>query len=366
MNIAVLVTELGLKRSYHATIRLARELTNRQHQVWFLTADDFCLDYTDLLSVHGRRVPIRAFRNNKTYLQTVCEEAPVEKLSVSKLDVLLLRDNPVRYLDNRQWARQAVSLFSRFALDEGVLVLNDPGGLSLAQNKLYFQTLPPGVRSKTLISRNPQDIKLFAGELTGDMILKPLQGSGGEGVFLVKKGSNYNFNQLLEASMRGGYVIAQEYLPAATEGDIRLFLMNGEPLQKKGKYAAFRRRRQGEDIRSNMHAGGQVESATVTPDILALCARIAPKLKADGLFLAGLDIVGDKLMEVNVFCPGGIDSMERLEGVSFSAAICEELEKKVDYAQSLERKFDNQELATRICCLKNSIAAPDASLLEAP
>lgn len=347
MNIAILVTELGLKKSYHATIRLARELTNRQHQVWFLTADDFCLNPNDFLTLHGRKVPIRAFRNNKTYLQTLCEEAPWETLPARELDVLLLRDNPARYHENRQWARQAVSLFSRFAVDEGVLVLNDPEGLSLAQNKLYFQTLPPLVRSKTLISRSPQDIKEFASELSGDMILKPLQGSGGEGVFLVKKGSNYNLNQLLEASLRGGYVIAQEYLPAATEGDVRLFLMNGEPLQRKGRYAAFHRRRHGEDIRSNMHAGGQVGCATVTPAILKLCEQIAPKLKADGLFLAGLDIVGDKLMEVNLFCPGGIDSMERLEGVSFSAAICEDLERKVEFARSLDRKFDNRNLATR-------------------
>lgn len=366
MNIAILVTELGLKKSYHATIRLARELTNRSHQVWVLTADDFCLNADDTLAVHARKVPIRAFRNNKTYLQVLCEEAPIERLSAADLDVLMLRDNPARYEENRQWARQAVSLFSRFALEEGVLVVNDPNGLSLAQNKLYFQTLPPSVRSKTLISRNAGDIKHFANELDGDLILKPLQGSGGEGVFLVKKGSNYNFNQLLEASMRGGYVIAQEYLPAAHEGDIRLFLMNGEPLCKKGHYAAFRRRRQGEDIRSNMHAGGQVENAVISEANLELCRTIAPKLKADGLFLVGLDIVGDKLMEVNVFCPGGLDSMERFEGVNFCAAICEDLERKVEYIASQNRQFNNREVATRSFKGAAKAATADSKDSETP
>ena len=345
MNIAILVTDLGLKKSYHATTRLARELTNREHHVYFVTADDFSLQHDDKLWIHTRHIAPRNFRNNRTYLQYLVEEAPIEEVPVEQLDVLLLRDNPARYDEKRQWARQAVSLFSRMASDQGVLVLNDPDGLGLAQNKLYFQTLPASVRSHTLITRKVSDVKRFAEELEGDLILKPLQGSGGEGVFLVKKGSNYNFNQLLEASLRGGYVIAQEYLPAAREGDVRLVLLNGKPLQVKGRYAAFRRRRQGEDIRSNMHAGGTVDAAEITPEILELCTQIEPKLKSDGMFLCGLDIVGDKLMEVNVFCPGGLDSMERMQEVNFCAHICKELEKKVELARA-NGSFANRELAT--------------------
>ena len=92
-------------------------------------------------------------------------------------------------------------------------------------------------------------------------MIKPLQGSGGQGVFLVRKNDLGNLNQMIEAVSRDGYVIAQEYLPDAAEGDMRLFVMNGAPLKYKGKYAAFRRLRSGDDIRSNIHAGGKKAQA---------------------------------------------------------------------------------------------------------
>jgi len=345
LNIAILVTDFNLKKPMHATVRLARELTNGGHSVWFFTADGFSLGADDRLSIVGVKVPVKTFRSNRTYLETL-QSCPSEKITTAELDVLFLRDNPARYTQDRSWARQAVALFSRFAVDQGVLVLNDPTGLTLAQNKLYFQTLPPKVRSKTLITRNPQDIREFAEELDGDLILKPLQGSGGESVFLVKKGSTYNFNQLVESSLKIGYVIAQEYLPAAEEGDIRLYLMNGNPLQKNGHYAAFRRRRSGDDIRSNMHAGGQVEAAVITPEVLDLCAQVKSRIVEDGLFLVGLDIVGDKIIEVNVFCPGGLNSMEKIEGVNFSAPICKEIERKFKVHSTQPNGLDNRTLAT--------------------
>jgi glutathione synthase len=346
MNTAIVVTNLELKKPAHATVRLARELTNRGHCVWFLTADDFSLDADDQLSFYGMSVPIRNYRSNKTYLDTL-RTATKERANASDLDILLLRDNPARYGPDRSWARQAVALFSQFAVDRGVLVLNDPQGLSLAQNKLYFQTLPIGVRARTLISRHAAEIREFAESLEGDLILKPLQGSGGENVFLIRKSDYHNFNQLLETSLKTGYVIAQEYLPAAQLGDVRIYLMNGKPLVHKGRYAAFRRRQGGGgDIRSNMHAGGHVEPAVITPEILHLCAQVEDKITSDGLFLVGLDIVGDKLIEVNVFCAGGLNSMEKLEGVNFSGKICQEMERKVDYRASASDSISNRKLAT--------------------
>jgi glutathione synthase len=151
---------------------------------------------------------------------------------------------------------------------------------------------------------------------------------------------------MVDALLKDGYVIAQESLPAAEEGDVRLFMMNGRPLRVKGRYAAFKRVRHGDDIRSNMHAGGTVEKAIVTPEMLDICEMVRPKLVADGMFLVGLDIVGDKLMEINVFCPGGLDGMERLEGVNFSASVIEALERKCRYAKYYDRGFDNKTMAT--------------------
>ncbi len=127
-------------------------------------------------------------------------------------------------------------------------------------------------------------------------------------MFIVRNDEEHNLEDIFEAVSRDGYVIAQEYLPAAAEGDTRLFLMNGIPLQHKGKYAAFRRIRTGDDIRSNIHAGGRLRRAELNDTMFQLAEMVRPRLVEDGMFLVGLDIVGDKLMEINVFSPGGLGS----------------------------------------------------------
>ena len=151
---------------------------------------------------------------------------------------------------------------------------------------------------------------------------------------------------MIEAISRDGYVIAQEYLPDAAEGDMRLFMVNGEPLRYKGKYAAFRRIRSGEDIRSNIHAGGKKAKAEVDSQALKIAEIVRPKLVADGMFMVGLDIVGDKLMEINVFSPGGLGSAQSFENVNFAVAVIASLERKVQYMGFYQRNFNNVDMAT--------------------
>ena len=204
---------------------------------------------------------------------------------------------------------------------------------------------PEEVRPKTLISQNRDDIRAFIKEMGGNIILKPLQGSGGSGVFMVNLDDRSNVNQMIDTLTRDGYVIAQEYLPAAVEGDTRMFLMNGRPLRYRGKYAAFRRVRHGEDLRSNIHAGGKLRRAELTDMHFRLAEIVRPKLVQDGMFLVGLDIVGDKLMEINVFSPGGIGSAQRFEKVDFGLPIIAALERKVAYMADYRRHFANAEMA---------------------
>jgi glutathione synthase len=165
-------------------------------------------------------------------------------------------------------------------------------------------------------------------------------------VFLVRQDDLSNLNQMVEAVSRDGYVIAQEYLPEASEGDTRLFLMNGTPLRFKGKYAAFRRIRQGDDMRSNVHAGGKIAAAQITDIHLHIAEIVRPKLVQDGMFLVGLDIVGDKLMEINVFSPGGLGSAQKFEKVNFTQAVLEAMNRKVQYMKFYRKNFDNLEMAT--------------------
>jgi glutathione synthase len=151
---------------------------------------------------------------------------------------------------------------------------------------------------------------------------------------------------MIDALTRDGYVVAQEYLKAAEQGDTRLFMINGEPFHYRGHYAAFCRLGSGEDVRSNMTAGGKTAKAKVTETHLHIAEVVRPKLVADGMFFVGLDIVGDKLMEINVFSPGGLGEAQRFERVGFTKAFVEALERKVDYALSQERRFDNIQMAT--------------------
>lgn len=216
-----------------------------------------------------------------------------------------------------------------------------PGLLSLA-HRLLHDTPPQQVRPETLISRNRDVIKSFIAARDDLAVLKPLSGSGGRNVFLAQPADKPNLNQMIEAVKREGYVIAQEYLPDAVHGDTRLFLMDGKPLRHKGRYAALRRvRAKGDpDMRSNMAAGATSIPAQVTDSMLELAEMVRPRLVEDGMFLVGLDIVGDKIMEINVFSPGGLNSAEKFEERDFSREIIQALEQKVAQSPGRSRTLD--------------------------
>jgi glutathione synthase len=256
-----------------------------------------------------------------------------------------LRSDPAQDI-SRAWQQFAGIDFARIALRSGVVVLNDPSGLAKAVSKMYFQLFPQEVRPRTLISRNRDDIKSFIKSEGGRAVLKPLQGSGGDGVFLVEPAAAANVNQMIDALTRDGYVLAQEYLKAAEKGDTRLFMMNGEAFRHKGHYAALCRLRSGGDARSNITAGGHVAKAKITDAHLRIADLVRPKLVSDGMFFVGLDIVGDKLMEINVFSPGGLGVAQKLERVNFTTAFVEALERKAGYAALHGRRFDNVQMAT--------------------
>jgi len=346
MRIAFYVNNIQTEEKGYTTTRLAMTALNRGHEIWYISAEDFALDPDDHVRARGRTVPKKKYKSLDTFLRALQGSRAVrERINVDELDILMLRSDPANETGPRTWAQQAGILFGRVATRHGVVVLNDPNGLSKAMNKMYFQLFPEEVRPKTLITRARDEIKTFAEEY-GTIVLKPLQGSGGANVFMVRPEDVPNLNQMIDAVSRDGYVIAQEYLEAAAEGDMRLFLMNGEPLRHRGKYAAFRRVRTGGDLRSNIHAGGKLDRAEVNSTVLRVAEVVRPKLAQDGMFLVGLDIVGDKLMEINVFSPGGLGSAQKFEGVNFSNAVVHALERKVEYMKFYQRNFNNQEMAT--------------------
>lgn len=345
MKIGFVINDIKTEEEAFTTTRLAMMACNRGHEVWYIGVADFIYGTDESVYALARSVAKRKYTALKVFLNEAAgSKARQEKICVSDFDILFLRNDPSSEV-NRPWAKSAGIQFGRLAAKDGVVVLNDPNGLSRATNKMYLQSFPEEVRPTTLISRDKKQIRDFAHELGGNIVLKPLQGSGGQGVFLVRENAIGNINQMVEAVSRDGYVIAQQYLPDAAKGDTRLFVMNGYPLRYKGKFAAFKRECSETDIRSNLHAGGAKLQANITPEMLHVAEIVRPKLVMDGMFLVGLDIVGDKLMEINVFSPGGLGSAQSFEGVNFSTPIIEALERKVQYMSFYQRNFDNIEMA---------------------
>ncbi len=347
MRLAFFVNSIEGEQPTFATGLMAMAALNRGHEVVYLTPGDFTLRADDTLVVHALIMPRQKYKKIETF-HSVLQEKKLERqtIDIEEIDALMLRNDPSLDQTVRPWAVHSGILFGRLAEQRGVVVLNDPEGLALAQNKLYFQSFPEIVRPTTLISRNVEEIRAFADSHPKGVIVKPLQGSGGKNVFKIESSKETNLNQIFEAVSIEGYLIAQAYLPAAKGGDIRFFMMNGEPLMRDGQYAALRRVPAKGDLRSNIHASGTAEIVEVTDDVIALAEMMRPKLVEDGMFLVGLDIVGDKILEVNVFSPGGLAHIRDLAKVDFTDTIIESIEKKVAMQQASAGMLSNRLLAT--------------------
>jgi glutathione synthase len=347
VRLGIVTNDIGELGHQFATTRLAWTAADRGHTVWMISVGDLSYDPDEHIRAVGRRaIGKRRWRSGQPYLEALRGDRSVrEELVVDELDALLLRENPGKDA-HRPWARTAGLLYGRLAAERGVLVVNDPDGLGRATSKMYLQEFPDVVRPRTLVSRDRDALRRFVEAEGGPVVLKPLVGSGGKDVFLVHPEDLANLNQIIEVISRDGFVIAQEYLPKAAEGDTRLVLMNGEPLRVNGRYCAFRRVRKGGDLRSNLSAGGELAKAVVTDEMLHVADIVRPRLLQDGMFLVGLDLVGDKLMEINVFSPGGLGSAGTFEKVDFAGAVIEALEKKAEAADRYAGRLTNALLAT--------------------
>jgi glutathione synthase len=285
-------------------------------------------------------------RTKESFLAALqAKDAPRERITTDDMDVFWLRYNPSEEMErDRPWAQQAGILFGRLAMARGVIVLNHPDTLSYAIDKLYFQHFPESVRPRTIVTRDAEEIRRFHESCGRRMVMKPLNGYGGSDVFLVEKDLT-NLKQMVETIQRGGFIMAQEFLPG-DRSDTRFFMVNGEPLVVDGKYAALKRVAQGDDFRSNMTAGGKGRIAKVTDRMLELASIVGPKLKRDGIFFAGLDIVADRIVEINCISTGGLNIAGRLQKVDFAAPVIEMVERKVQIHREYGGHISNIELTT--------------------
>lgn len=206
---------------------------------------------------------------------------------------------------------------------ETTLVLNHPAGLRSANEKLYALQFPAWT-PLTLVSSHKPSILRFI-EAQDKAVLKPLGGKGGEGILFLQWGDP-NLNSLLELSTLRGHlpVMVQEYLPAAKLGDKRILLLDGEPIGAVNRVPG-----QG-DFRGNVAAGGSVERTTITKQELALCQALAPRLRQEKLYFVGIDVIGERLTEINVTSPTMLQEISQLEEIDLAGQVAQWLEQKLE------------------------------------
>ncbi len=256
-----------------------------------------------------------------------------EMLPLAGFDVLFMRANPP--LD-------PIMLNFLDSVKDDVFIVNSIQGLREANNKLYtaaFGDTHSNIIPVTHVSKNKKYLVEQIEESKADkMILKPLNGFGGSGVILIERSAMKNIKSLLDfyvsnSDGSSNYVILQEYIEGAEKGDIRILLLNGEPI------GAMRRIPGQGDHRSNVSAGGSVAKHTLTKSEKALCKQIGPKLVKDGLYFVGIDVIGGKLVEVNVMSPGGITYMNKAYKTKIQGKIIDFIESKVmDTLKAFDRR----------------------------
>ena len=243
MLIAFFVNDLEREHPGYTTTVLAHQAAMRGHRVCYVTPYDFMLRPDDTLWVHAPPAAEAEIQGSRGVLRHADShrKTKVEAIDIAEVDVLMLRNDPSIDAET-PWAMEVGMLFGREAVKRGVIVLNDPDSLGRAINKLYFQSFPVEARAETLITKHAADIKAFAKEHQRQHHPEAAAGIRRIGrVQARRQVQKSNLNQMIEAIGRDGYIIAQAYVPAAKKGDIRFFLMNGQPLQVDGKYAALRR-----------------------------------------------------------------------------------------------------------------------------
>lgn len=271
-----------------------RGAARRGHEILHCLPRHVKNDGTDLFAF-ARRLRVHAAEPWLT------ADAP-ELVELNRLDAVLIRKDPPFDRDY---------LFLTHQLDlirDHVLVVNDPRGIRDANEKMFafqFAEFMP----RSLVTADPADIVAFVERVGGRAVLKPLDGAGGSGVVVLST-SDTNTRSLADIWTREGRQLAmvQEYQPAVRTGDKRVILLDGRSL------GAILRVPRADDVRANIHAGGRVEATDLTPAEQRLVDAVGPKLRAHGLWFVGLDLIGERLIEVNVTSPTGIQELGRFLG----------------------------------------------------
>lgn len=324
MHIAFLMDRLdSIDPENETTSHLMYECNQRGHSVYFLEAHDVYIRKNEVVA-RMRNITVPPDLSMKRYWRGLINCLKKDELiyeTVTDLDALFLRKNP-------PLVYQTMEFLS--SVNDQVFMINSTSGQILANSKLYTLNFP-NIIPETHVSRDPARLKKIIDDFGGAMIVKPLQRYGGEGVIKVSVQDRENLHSLIHYYVRAyrSYperepIMVQEYLDVVQgEGDVRILLLDGEII------GAMRRKPRKGEFRTNIHAGARAYRHEVTPEEREICAALKDRLVQDGLFFVGVDVIGDKMVEINCVSPGGIPRINRLDNVRLEAKVIDFIEQKV-------------------------------------
>ena len=292
-----------------STFRLAEEAQNRGHDLYVYTPNDLTFN-RGKITAKVRSISL------KRKIGDHVNFGAVELLALSEFDVIWLRQDPpfdMGYITNTHLLD---------LIGQKTLIVNNPFWVRNLPEKLLVLEFPDLI-PETVISRDLEEIKRFKNEFK-DIIIKPLYGNGGAGIFRLRE-DDKNLTSLHElfSNMSSEPLIAQAFLPDVKKGDKRIILVDGEPV------GAINRVPKAGETRSNMHVGGKAEPAKLSQRDKEICRSIGPILKNKGQVFVGIDVIGNYLTEINVTSPTGIQELERFDKVNIAEMIWHAVEKKV-------------------------------------
>ena len=294
-----------------STFRLAEEAQVRGHDIYMYTPNDLTFN-RGKIGAKVRSISLKRKIGEHVNFGTE------EMLALSEFDVIWLRQDPpfdMGYITNTH-------LLDLVAQE--TLIVNNPFWVRNLPEKLLVLEFPDLIPD-TLISRDLDEIKKFKSEFN-DIIIKPLYGNGGAGVFRLRE-NDKNLTSLHElfSNISSEPLIAQAFLPDVENGDKRIILVDGEPV------GAINRVPKVGEVRSNMHVGGIAEAAKLSQRDREICSIIGPTLKNKGQVFVGIDVIGEYLTEINVTSPTGIQELERFDKVNIAEMIWHAIEKKLEH-----------------------------------
>ena len=297
------------------TFVLMLEAQGRRHEIYFLGLDDMFIRGG---TVHAQYRRLQLARATPHY-----QLGDITTGALEDFDSVWMRKDPPFDL-KFFFATHLLSLVD----PKKCFVMNDPRGLREANEKLYALRFPEQI-PQTLVTSDMQRLKDFMEEHGGEMIIKPLDGCGGSGVFYLNS-QDRNTNAILEAATGNGrtMVMGQRYLPEIRQGDKRIIVLDGQPL------GAVLRVPLETETRGNIHVGGTCVKTEVTERDREICVALAPLLRRDGLYFVGLDVIGNYLTEVNVTSPTGIQEINALDGVRLESHV-------IDFVEAQVRRRDS-------------------------